>query len=364
MRASKVLKILVLLLLTDGAGAMEFDRLGGTFSMNGKIVEGDAEKFKDELLKWENPPTVFYINSPGGNVLEAFAIGEFVRSSQIPVWSGGLCASACVYIFVAGVERWVSLPEGKIGLHRPYFDKSYFSNLNQIEAESEYNDLLRLSKAYLRRMGVSDEIINRIHKTSSGELDFLSQKEAKDVFGLSLPFYDEWLAAKCGRDSAEDSRVLRSNAVLNAIRMSLALDIPLGDAWGDDPAESARLAFELEKAGLLQPYIDRQDERKKCEKSSANSYIQPFFKIFKASEGLERIMEQLTLSESTPDWKKVIITDEWKAMSSQQQEVAKWDYFDRFIAPMAPKKEVETYRNVWNQKVIKLSNENPFDQFD
>lgn len=117
----KVLLLLFFTVFTSNVLGMDFDRLGGTFTMHGEIKKDDSLRFIAELVSWETPPTVFYIASKGGNLEEAMRIGKIIRESQIPVWSGEECYSACVFIYASGVEREA---QGNIGLHRPYFDKA------------------------------------------------------------------------------------------------------------------------------------------------------------------------------------------------------------------------------------------------
>ena len=103
--------------------------------MYGDIIEGDFESFLRNFTKLEKPPTAFYIESQGGNLIEAMKIGSFIKGSQIEVRTGDYCYSACVFIFAAASKR---LALGELGLHRPYFDKKYFAELNAIEAKKKY----------------------------------------------------------------------------------------------------------------------------------------------------------------------------------------------------------------------------------
>lgn len=275
-----LLPLLFLVTFSSYVDALEFTRLGGTFSMHGEIKEGDSAKFLVELASWESPPTIFHISSKGGDLVEAMTIGEIVRESQIPVWSGEECLSACVFVLIAGVERSVM---GTIGFHRPYFDRSYFASLSLSEADKKYSELWEKSKAYLYTMGASQEVVDKILATRSSKIELLSQSKAAKLFAYRLPFYEEWLAAKCGSYTEEQSRVLRSLSALEAARATLTIakqqDIPKTDEFGSNFAElrdDAQLAMQMEKAGMLEPYRELAKIHQECEEKAVNRHVFAF----------------------------------------------------------------------------------------
>lgn len=74
-------------------------------------------------------PTV-WLDSPGGDVDAAIIAGLFLREIKArTLVVKGSCASACVLIFVGGVQR--ILVGGRLGLHRPYAE-----SLSSGEADS------------------------------------------------------------------------------------------------------------------------------------------------------------------------------------------------------------------------------------
>ncbi len=81
----KLLIAIIGMVLSLNINAMEFLKVGGTFSMHGEIKHGDAINFLNEFASWEVPPTIFFISSNGGDLDEAIKIGEVIRKSQIPV---------------------------------------------------------------------------------------------------------------------------------------------------------------------------------------------------------------------------------------------------------------------------------------
>jgi len=276
----KILKMLVPLIFASHVSAMDFGQLGGTFTMHGEIKKDDSVNFIISLASWDNPPTVFHITSTGGDLDEAMKIGEIIRSSQIPVWSGEECFSACVFIYASGVERDA---QGKVGLHRPYFDKKYFANLSSLEAKEKYEELKQQSITYLKEIEVSQALIDRMFQTGSTEVDIIEAEEANRLFGAQSPFYEEWITAKCGKYTEEQSRVLTSWGSLQAARATLAMakdeSIPKSDNFGSnlqELVEGAQLALQMEKAGMLEPYIELSEIHQKCEEKAANAHVYSF----------------------------------------------------------------------------------------
>lgn len=269
-----VLLVVLLSFAFNNSFALEFSRIGGTLAMSGKIEKNDWEKFLVEFTSWDVAPTIFHIDSPGGNITEAIKIGTLIRESYIPVWSGEKCLSACVFIFVAGVERRA---EGAVGLHRPYYEKEYFKDLNVDEAKKKYEELKSHSISYLLKMGVPQQVINRIFQTSSSNIDYIAQSDVSSVLGYRLPFYDEWLTAKCGGYTSQESKVIGSYVLFSAMRDAAVLGIPI-EGLPENALEEAKLAEEMEKSGTLKPYIEIKNKYEKCIDKSSNGYIISYHK--------------------------------------------------------------------------------------
>lgn len=281
----RIFAILCFAILANSSNAMDLGRVGGTFTMHGEIEKGDATEFLAFLVSWGVPPTVFYITSMGGDLNEAMAIGALIRESQIPVWTGDKCYSACVFIYVAGVKRDA---RGKIGLHWPCFDKNHFSGLNSIQAKEQYNELKKKSIQYLDEMGVSENIISRVFKTDSTHVDIISAKEANQLFGTVAPFYEEWLTAKCGKYTDRQLSVIKSWGYLKAARATIAAardkTVPKSENFGSNLQElvkKAQLALQMERTGKLEPYIELSKKHNECEAKVEDSYAFGFKKALK-----------------------------------------------------------------------------------
>tara|TARA_R110000868_G_scaffold44716_1_gene149048 strand:- start:269 stop:1054 length:786 start_codon:yes stop_codon:yes gene_type:complete len=247
--------------------------------MRGNIQGGDFKKFLNIYSNLKSPPKAFYVHSEGGNLEEAMLIGEVIRQSYIPLVAPVKCSSACFFLYASAVQRKAN---GNLGLHRPYFDPVYFSNLSPSNAEQEYNRLISLSRAYLRRMGISEEYIEKMFSVDSQDIWQISSDESDEMFGFRIPAFDEWLIAKCGKTSTGDDKVLRSYSVLQAIRL-VDGDFSKLKLSQTELLEKASLALELEKAGLIEEYVQRFYSRLDCENAATDSHIRQVFSSYKKS---------------------------------------------------------------------------------
>lgn len=94
---------------------------GGELRLTGSIDLGSAERFATEIeARGEYVETVV-LDSPGGSVVDALAIGSLIHEKGLAtkVAAGSLCASSCPIIFASGAER-IASPEAAIGVHQIY----------------------------------------------------------------------------------------------------------------------------------------------------------------------------------------------------------------------------------------------------
>lgn len=92
-------------------------------AVTGAIRAGDAARFAEWLAGLETKPVRLYLNSPGGSVSDALAIGRAIREAEIEtaISAGDICLSACPYVLSGGTARQVS-EGGAVGVHQHYFD--------------------------------------------------------------------------------------------------------------------------------------------------------------------------------------------------------------------------------------------------
>lgn len=94
---------------------------GGELRLTGSIDVGSAERFAAEIAARGEYVETVILDSPGGSVMDALAIGSLIhdRGLATKVAAGSLCASSCPIIFASGAERFAST-EAAIGVHQIY----------------------------------------------------------------------------------------------------------------------------------------------------------------------------------------------------------------------------------------------------
>ncbi|WP_342641651.1 hypothetical protein [Rhodoligotrophos ferricapiens] len=91
----------------------------GRLEATGTIVPGTAERFRAEIEKRGDYVKAVVLNSPGGSVQDALAMGRIIRERKLNtrVEARGYCASSCPLVLAGGVER--SVEQGaSVGVHQ------------------------------------------------------------------------------------------------------------------------------------------------------------------------------------------------------------------------------------------------------
>ena len=93
--------------------------------LTGTIDEGAATRVADWFDSASTPPEVVLLDSPGGSVRDAIAIGQAIRDAGADTFMepGAICLSACPLILAGGVARSVS-DGAAVGVHQSYFGHS------------------------------------------------------------------------------------------------------------------------------------------------------------------------------------------------------------------------------------------------
>ncbi len=92
---------------------------GGVLELTGTIDPGAYERFAAEVEARGEYVTTVSLNSPGGAVQTAMAIGRRIRDEGFAtvVHTGALCASSCPLVLAGGVTRHVDA-DTAIGVHQ------------------------------------------------------------------------------------------------------------------------------------------------------------------------------------------------------------------------------------------------------
>jgi hypothetical protein len=151
---------------------------GDILLLNGRIERGDLARLTAHLES-SDPPDVIALNSPGGAVEEALAIGRLVREREFEtqVLAGMSCVSACPYILAGGVERGVSV-EGAVGLHQHYYDASVF--LPAYFAVQDIQLGQGRTMEFLIEMGIEPGVMLHSLQTPPTEIYVLTATELED----------------------------------------------------------------------------------------------------------------------------------------------------------------------------------------
>src|SRR5262245_59113388 len=109
----KCIILATFLITTTSASAATITRDGDRLTLSGSIGEADAVVFEIQL---NDSVRTVALNSTGGYVSEAFAIGRAIRKRRLDtvVPANASCESACALIWSAGRRRTV---DGRLAMH-------------------------------------------------------------------------------------------------------------------------------------------------------------------------------------------------------------------------------------------------------
>lgn len=190
----------------------------GEVVLEGSIVSGDYDK----LLSFvdTNGARSIYLASPGGSVTEAIKIGRLVRALRletlIPVQvrddlreklaerhkltnpkANYVCASACFFVFVAGVKRDHAFGDPILGIHRPYLTDGDLRSLSGNQAMSSASQLRSVVENYLKEMGVPAKYADLMFSVPKEEVRWISSTDFEtDLEGI-VPELKDWVDARC-----------------------------------------------------------------------------------------------------------------------------------------------------------------------
>lgn len=219
--------------------------------LEGAIVPGDYDKLR-KLIDENCPskswsrycPSEIFLASPGGSVIEAMKIGRLVRTLrfgiEVPDDMGGapdlrqkkigalklqdpkanyLCASACFFIAVAGIERLPALEieEPILGIHRPFMDDADLKVLSANQVITSATQVRTVVEAYLKEMGVPLKYADLMFSTPKDQVRWITAAEYQADFAGIISELRDWLSARCDKrteiekhlDDLFDSKIMR-----------------------------------------------------------------------------------------------------------------------------------------------------------
>lgn len=184
-------------------GLVTYEDYNGTpadraeYRLEGMIEPGDIEKIKKAIpsLPTSNGQTRprLRLNSPGGNLAEAVAIGEYLWRNGIGTYvnESDHCLSACAIVFMSG-SRWGGddffAPDrtlnikGRVGFHAPFLDKDAFVNIPREVASvvplQTFRGALDTAASLIRLarlIQMPDSLLEQMLKVPEGEFLFIEK---------------------------------------------------------------------------------------------------------------------------------------------------------------------------------------------
>ena len=130
----------------------------------------------------EEKGTVVKLDSEGGSVTAAMAVGHIIREQGFAtgVDRSGKCLSACVLLLAAGGERVIA--SSRVGVHRPRADLALMAP-STAKAKERYGQAVDAMRDYLKAMGMSDGLLAAMLDVPSDRMRMLTHRETV-AFGL------------------------------------------------------------------------------------------------------------------------------------------------------------------------------------
>jgi len=151
----------------------------------GEIVDGSTDDFRNFISRHNVSKAKVYFDSPGGSLIEGMKLGKLIRSmgmsTSVGVYSisytsdadkKSMCASACVYAFAGGVNRFIDATTGALGVHQ------FYSGTEQEISSESVQHISGLIVAYLDEMGVDAKAFTLSTMANKDGIIWLDPEEA------------------------------------------------------------------------------------------------------------------------------------------------------------------------------------------
>lgn len=155
---------------------------GGVLEATGTIDAEASQRLAEELGSRGEYVKIVSLNSPGGSVQDAMAMGKLLREQKkaTEVIDGALCASSCPLLFAGGAERLAGA-NAAIGVHQFYAVTGGNNPRTPGPAEAMSDAQMttaRISR-YLDELGVDPALWLHAMDTPPQSLYYLSADELK-----------------------------------------------------------------------------------------------------------------------------------------------------------------------------------------
>src|ERR1700722_19282854 len=161
---------------------MTFELVGGGRLMaSGTITAGVSQSFAPEAERHGEYIRTVVLNSPGGSMTDALAMGRLIREKRFAteVEAGKYCVSSCPLVFAGGVDRRAA-EKATIGVHQMTAMPSAANGPPRDEMSVAQNISARCQR-YLGDMGVSLQVWLHAMETPHDRLFVFQTDELKSL---------------------------------------------------------------------------------------------------------------------------------------------------------------------------------------
>jgi hypothetical protein len=152
---------------------------GGRLMATGTITPGISKAFATEIDKRGDYIKTVVLNSPGGSIADAMAMGRLIREKKLSteVEAGKYCASSCPLVFAGGIERRAG-DKAVIGVHQVAAIASAANGPPRDEM-SMAQDVSARCQRYLAEMGINLQVWVHAMETPHDKLFVFKPDELK-----------------------------------------------------------------------------------------------------------------------------------------------------------------------------------------
>ncbi len=269
----------MLLFLCGHISAAEFSyggNRGYTLLIEGNIAAGDADRMYQQLISGRVVARV-ELNSPGGDVVEALRMAALISGLKVPtkVPPTKICASACFFLYLAGEPRegaeevvdWGALvpknkndseTSGRIGLHRPFLSKEFFSKVDAQKASKSQATLMKDVSAYLESKLVPRQLIELMMNRPSTDVYWMTGKDLMTL-GEYSPDREELFTAKCGYDRKAQAQIIVSETLLEWRKTPVVRNLGVPFDERSEKAELDKKQVAIEKTWACISHVQDED---------------------------------------------------------------------------------------------------------
>jgi hypothetical protein len=189
------------------AKPMTFELVGGgRLIANGTITPGISQKFAAEAERHGEYIKTVVLNSLGGSVADAMAIGRLIREKQFAteVEAGKYCVSSCPLVFAGGIDRRAG-EKAVIGVHQVAAMRSAANGPPRDEMSVAQNISARCQR-YLGDMGINLQVWVHAMETPHDKLFVFKRDELKSLNMVTVA-----VAPATGPATAKTSQAVSAN---------------------------------------------------------------------------------------------------------------------------------------------------------